>query len=160
MADNPFELDKKKSGPARANMAREWTPEEQAEKLKNYRELDADFWPMIKQNCHVRYYDKTVGFKPGAFIARNPVDIVPTGETAVRRSFEFQSCFNPKQPGYMRWTVAYENVERLFVKPEPQVLQLEKDQQKIVTALNNNIMKLAAHAKKLEQRIAELERKQ
>jgi hypothetical protein len=154
---NPFELEGRDGGPDAKKPARVWTAAEQAEKLHGYIEVDPAYWDMIRYGTHVRYYTKAGEFRTGGFVAKNPYDVKPRGEPAEKRFMRLQNNFNDKARGYASWLLAYEDAGRIFMKPDAGVLMMMKNLESAVKGLNENIRKLAEHAKKLDGRIAALE---
>jgi hypothetical protein len=68
-----------------------------------------------------------------------------------------QSGFNERAPGYFSWVVAYEDISRLFIKPDAAALTVMASLEDAVRGLNENIRKIADYAKGLSVRIAALE---
>ncbi len=158
MADkNPFDLDGRDEGPDRPHQARVWTAEEQAEKLSGYLEVDPEFWDQIRYGTHVRYVTKADGFRPGGFVLKNPFDTKPRGAAAEKRFIKLQNGFNDKARGYQQWVAAYEDIVKMYIKPDAGVLMMMKSLEIAVRGLNDNIRKLAEHQKKLGERVAALE---
>ena len=160
MADkNPFELDGRDGGPDKPHAARVWTAEEQAEKLSGYLEVAPEYWDQIRYGTHVRYITKAGEFRPGGFVLKNPFDTKPRGAAEEKRFIKLQNGFNDKARGYSQWIAAYEDIAKIYMKPDAGVLMMMQSLETAVRGLNENIRKLAEHSKKLEQRIAALERK-
>ena len=154
---NPFNLEGR-AGPARAHVARVWTEEEKAEKLSGYLDVPAEFWDQIRYGSHVRYETRADGFRPGGFVMKNPMDTKPKGGAVEKRFMKLQNGFNDKARGYQQWVVAYEDVVKFYIKPDAAVLVMMQSLESAVKGLNDNIRKLAEHAKKLEARLSALER--
>jgi hypothetical protein len=158
MADkNPFELEGRDGGPDQKKPAHVWTPAEQAEKLHGYLEVDPPYWDLIRYGTHVRYYTKAGEFRVGGFVSKNPYDVKPRGEAVEKRFMRLQNGFNDKARGYASWLMAYEDTARVFIKPDAGVLMMIKNLEAAVKGLNENIRKLAEHAKRLDARVAALE---
>ena len=155
---NPFDLEGRDEGPERASRARTWTPEEQAEKLSGYLEVPPEYWDQIRYGTHIRYFTKAEGFRPGGFVMRNPFDMKPKGGHADKRFMKLQNGFNDKARGYQQWIVAYEDVAKFYIKPDAAVLVMLQNLETVVRALNENNGKLVEHVKKVEARVAALER--
>lgn len=166
MAANPFDLERRQGGgKARATPpamvpavpAREWTAEEQAEKLSGYLEVPREHWEGIRYGTHVRYYTEADGFRAGGFVMKNPFEYRPKGATEDARGMRLQNGFDPKGRGYASWFVNYQTVTHLYIKPDASVLVLISSLEIAVKGLNDNIRKLAEHLKKMEARLAALE---
>jgi len=164
MAANPFELgrrggDKARAAPAMTTVvpAREWTAEEQAEKLSGYLEVPREHWEGIRYGTHVRYFTEADGFRIGGFVLKNPFEYRPKGAAEDARGMRLQNGFDPKGKGYASWFVNYQNVTHLYLKPDASVLVLISSLEIAVKGLNDNIRKLAEHLKKTEARLAALE---
>lgn len=160
MAANPFDLGPRTGGAVRAAPVRTWTEPEIVEKLRGYIEVPFENWDLIRPGAHVRYYTRADGFRPGGFVAKNPTDSTPQGAAAEKRFIRFQSGFNERAPGYFSWLVAYEDMTRLFLKPDAASLTVMASLETAVRGLNENIRKLADYAKQLAARVAALEEKQ
>lgn len=152
---NPFELGThagaKRTGEAK-RAPRTWTAEEQAEKLQGYLEIPRDHWAQIRYGTHVRYITEADGFRTGGFVLRNPFG------TGGKQYIRLQNGFNQKANGYAQWVVDYEKAVKIFVKPDAAVMVMMKSLEASVLGLNRNIRKIAEHARKLEARLAALER--
>jgi len=160
MADkNPFDLEGREGGPDRPHAAKVWTVEEQAEKLTGYLEISPEFWDQIRYGTHVRYITKDGQFRPGGFVLKNPYDTKARGAAEEKRFIKLQNGFNDKARGYQQWVLAYEDAGKIYMKPDAAVLMMMQNLETAVRGLNENIRKLAEHSKKLEARIAALERK-
>lgn len=157
-AKNPFDLAARAAAdaPNRHQPARVWTPEEQAEKLDGYIEIDPEFWDTIRYGTHMRYYLKTGEYRSGGFVLKNPFDTTPANENREVRYIKLQNNFDAKAPGYMQWTVAYDKIGRIFIKPDAGVLMVMRSLERAVEKINKNTQKLAEVAKQHETKIAQL----
>ena len=154
---NPFDL-AGRGGPGRAQVARVWTAEEQAEKLKGYLEIPPEHWDQIRYGTHVRYYTKADGFRSGGFVLRNPFDVAAGDGGPVKRSIKLQTGFVAAAPGYVQWQAAYEDITKIFVKPDAATLVMMDGLEASVRGLNANIRKLLSYSEGLERRLAQLEK--
>ena len=160
MADkNPFELEGREGGPDRPYPTKAWTEAEQAEKLNGYLEVSPEFWDQIRYGTHLRYITKEGQFRPGGFVLKNPFDTKSKGSTEEKRFIKLQNGFNDKARGYQQWVAAYEDLAKVFIKPDAGVLMMMQNLEVAVRGLNENIRKLAIHSKKLEERLSILEKK-
>jgi hypothetical protein len=159
MADNPFDLEKRKAPDSGATRAppRVWTAEEAAEKLVGYLEVPPDIWTHIRAGTHIRYYLKGGNFRAGGFVKSNPFDNAPKGAQEKKRYISMHSSMVIRSPGYMNWLVPYEDLERVFIKPDANVLMTHLTIKNAVTSLNENIRKVADFARQLEGRFAALD---
>lgn len=158
-AKNPFDLAGRDGGPAKPAAARVYTAEEQAEKLHGYLEIAPEHWELIRYGTHLRYYLKTGEFRTGGFVLKNPFDTKPHGAPAEKRFIRLQNGFDPKARGYAAWLAAYEDLGRVFIKPDAGVHTVQASLEAAVRGLNENIRKLAEHARRLELRLAQLEQR-
>jgi hypothetical protein len=158
-AENPFDLEDREGGPERPRIARDWTVEEQAEKLTGYLEVPPEYWDQIRYGTHMRYVTKDGKFRTGGFVLKNPFDTKPNGQTVVKRFLKLQNGFNSKARGYAQWVAAYEDLAKVYMKPDAGVMVMVSTLEMAVKGLNENIRKLAEHARKLEQKILVLEGK-
>ena len=155
---NPFDLEGRDGGPDRTRGVRIWTAEEQAEKLSGYLEVPPEYWDQIRYGTHVRYFSKVEGFRPGGFVMKNPFDTKPKGAAVEKRFMKLQNGFSDKARGYQQWLVSYADTAKFYIKPDAAVLVMMQSLEIAVKGLNDNIRKLAEHSKKLEARIASLEK--
>jgi len=156
-ATGPFDLARRTGGAPRAPAARTWTAAEVAEKLDGYLEVVPAHWHLVRAGAHVRDYTHAEGVRPGGLVAKNPTDAAPQGANAEKRFMRLQSGFNERAPGYFSWVVAYEDISRLFIKPDAAALTVMASLEEAVRGLNENIRKIADYAKGLSARIAALE---
>jgi hypothetical protein len=156
---NPFDLEGRDGGPEKPHATRVWTAEEQAEKLTGYLEVTPEYWEQIRYGTHVRYITKDGQFRSGGFVLKNPFDTKPKGAAEEKRFIKLQNSFSDKGRGYASWIAAYEDLSKIYMKPDAAVLMMMQNLEIAVKGLNNNIRKLAEHSKKLEERLAALERK-
>ena len=146
---NPFELKPRNEGPATAALAKVWTPAERAEKLHGYMEIAPEFWEHIRYGTHMRYITKNGEFRTGGFVLKNP--FVSDGE-ARARSMRLQNGFSDKARGYAQWSVAYDDTEHIYIKPDASVLMTMQSLEIAVTGLNENIRKTLEYVKKIDAR--------
>lgn len=155
---NIFNLaDKAPAGQLRAQPVRTWTEEEIAEKLSGYIEVPPAHYDMVRAGSHIRYYTRADGFRPGGFVAKNPTDAAPQGANSEKRYIRLQSGYNERAPGYFSWVVAYEDLTKLFIKPDAASLTVMASLESAVGQLNKNIRKIADFAKSLDARLTALE---
>ena len=163
-APNPYALDDKScpGGPDRPHQKKPpLTEAEKHEKVAGYVSVPKDLWPFVTYGTHVRYTEsaeKGGEFRPGGFILKNPFDTKVRGGSAEKRFFKLQSSKFKTDRSRQEWITAYEDVEFLYAKGSAVELTLQRDVQSVVTGLNTQISRLAEYVKKLERRVAELER--
>jgi hypothetical protein len=92
-------------------------------------------------------------------VSKNPFDTKPRGLTVEKRFMRLQNGFSDKVKGYASWLVAYEDLEKVYIKPDAATLVMLQILELATKGLNENIRKLAVHSRELEQRLAVLERK-
>jgi hypothetical protein len=146
-----------KGGPFDVPPRRVWTPTEQLERLSGYLSVEPAHWPLIRYGTHMRYYLKTGEYRSGGFVLKNPSILTPRGAGGPKRYFRLRNGFDAKAPGYAQWVAAYEDVARVYIKPDVGVLIALGSLEAAVEGLNKNIRKLATHAKELEARLTRLE---
>lgn len=141
---------------------REWTEAEIAEKLEGYLEVPRECLDGVKYGAHVRYFVRGEGgprdFRPGGFVRSNPFDTKPRGEAEEKRFIRLQNGFSDKAAGYASWLVAYEDIDRLYLKSDAQTAIVIKMLERAVDGLNVNINKIADFARPLAERLDALER--
>jgi hypothetical protein len=146
--------------------SRTFTQREQADKLTGYLEVGSNVWPQIRYGTHIRYYLKTGEFRTGGFVAKNPVEVVISEDNDIEDKFpngkkmyiKIQNGFNDKLKGFYQWVVAYDDIDKIYIKPDAGVLTMVHTLESIVGNLNENIQKLALTARVLEKRISQLEK--
>lgn len=154
---NPFNL-AGRDGPAAAPKARDWSDEEIAEKLVGYMEVPPQFWEHIRVGTHLRYFTKEGLFRAGGFVKNNPYDYRPRGATKDVRAIRLQNGFYDKAPGYVVWSADYENLAKVYIKPGAEAFVLLENLESVTRKFNENINKIVEHSRKLNQRIAALEK--
>jgi len=161
-----------KPGPAKASVvnnevikypSRTFSQREQEEKLTGYLDVNRDVWPQIRYGTHIRYYLKTGEFRTGGFVCKNPFEVTvspdnqPNGE-GKKIYIKIQNGFNDKLKGFYQWIVAYDDIDKIYIKPDAGVLTIVHTLESIVNGLNDNIQKLAVTARVMEKRISQLEK--
>lgn len=182
MANNPFDLGARSAKPAgrggaapaawrggaphlpgappakAARPPREISEPKQAELLKNYVRVPEKHWPSVRYGSHVRYIGTDGAFRSGGFVTKNPLDVKPKDGPREKRYLKIQNSFNAKSESYRSWLVAYDDLQYLYVRPDAVELTTRDDVRSAIVTLNKNNRALAEHAKKLEARVARLER--
>jgi len=149
---------------------RVFSQREQEEKLTGYLEVSNEVWPQIRYGTHIRYYLKTGEFRTGGFVSKNPFDVAinndrtqnpnqPERLNKEKKTYiKIQNGFNEKLKGYYQWIVSYDDIEKIYIKPDAGVLTMIKTLESVVSGLNDNIQKLALTSRLLEKRIIQLEK--
>lgn len=144
--------------PEAKHEAKDWSPEDQAEKLLHYVEVkDPALWPLIRAGTHVRYYTQEGKFRPGGFIQYSSMNLMDDTDGKERQAFRMRNGFNERAPGYVAWTVMYDNVSRLYAKPDISTIVIYESVKIAMQGVNTNIGKLASALKQLEGRVIALE---
>ena len=150
--------------------SRIYSQREQDEKLTGYLEVSPEIWPQIRYGTHIRYYLKTGEFRSGGFVSKNPFDVFISNDSIQHPNqpeklnkekktyIKIQNGFNDKLKGYYQWIVSYDDIEKIYIKPDAGVLTMVKTLELVVNGLNENIHKLALSSRMLEKRIAQLEK--
>lgn len=174
-SDNPFSIDAKRGGnsPKRTRYSGVWTQSEQNDKLIGYLEIPPDLWPSIKCGSHIRYITKDNEFRPGGFVLKNPfsykgsVDILKpsveiTGinpEVGERVGFRLQNYFNKQSPDYTTWTVAYDDIMKLYLKVDASIRTVVQSLENTIESVNINMRKITEYVKRMDERLKKLEAK-
>jgi hypothetical protein len=143
--------------------SRTFSQREQEEKLTGYLEVNREVWSQIRYGTHIRYYLKTGEFRTGGFVSKNPFEVTvnsdnqPNGEEK-KIYIKIQNGFNAKLKGFYQWIVAYDDIDKIYIKPDAGVLTIVNTLESIVNGLNDNIQKLALTARVMEKRISQLEK--
>ena len=150
--------------------SRIYSQREQDEKLTGYLEVSPEIWPQIRYGTHIRYYLKTGEFRSGGFVSKNPFDVFISNDSIQHPNqpeklnkekktyIKIQNGFNDKLKGYYQWIVSYDDIEKIYIKPDAGVLTMVKTLELVVNGLNENIHKLALSSRMLEKRISQLEK--
>jgi hypothetical protein len=136
-----------------------WTPEEQAERLTNFIEIEPDNWEHIKYGTRIQYYGADGGFRAGGSILKNPYVYKPKNAEKHYTYMVLRNGFNSKAPDYVQWMVKYDDMKNVFIKPAADFMTILKMLHTAVRGLNKNIQTLAAQMRVLDARIAKLEHK-
>ena len=139
---------------------------EQDDKLTGYLEIDQDTWPQIRYATHIRYYLKTGEFRTGGFVLKNPFEVIISNDSLQnpktpperlnkdkKKYIKLQNGFNEKLKGYYQWIVSYDDIEKIYIKPDAGVLTVIKTLEAIVNGINQNIEQLAASVRHLEKKV-------
>ena len=145
---------------------RVFSQREQEDKLTGYLEIDQETWPQIRYATHIRYYLKTGEFRTGGFVLKNPFEVIISNDSLQnpktppeklnkdkKKYIKLQNGFNEKLKGYYQWVVSYDDIEKIYIKPDAGVLTVIKTLETIVNGLNTNIEQLAASVRHLEKKI-------
>lgn len=157
---NVFALKKGgRGGPSRAYKAKIVTEDEQVKLLEGFVELPRELWPNLRHGTPVRYVTSEGEFRTGGFVSDGLVQNKNHGDAQHVNRIAIQSGFDSKGFVPIRWTVAYDNISRLYYKPDASALALQKSIEDVVKAFNAQLRKIADYTKKLEARVAELEKR-
>ena len=134
---------------------REWTEEEQAERLAGYLEIPREYWPLIRVNTHIRHYSMEGVYNNGAFVAENPVDLTKDGEP--RRYFRLKNGFAPTAPTHRVWLLDYDAAARVFAKATAEVLTTLAAVGDVAARVNAKHKRIKEELEALRERCAALE---
>jgi hypothetical protein len=142
---------------------RTFSQREQEEKLTGYLEVNREVWSQIRYGTHIRYYLKTGEFRTGGFVFKNPFEVTVNSDNQPNNEgkkiyIKIQNGFNDKLKGFYQWIVAYDDIDKIYIKPDAGVLTIIHTLESIVGGLNENIQKLALTARVMEKRITQLEK--
>jgi len=129
---------------------------EENQKLVGYLEVPQIYWSNIRYGTHIRYYTKKDGFRPGGFVLKNPFD-VQTEETK-KRCIKLQNGFNTTIKTYQQWFIAYDDLSKIYMKPDASSLVIINSLEDAIEGLNGNIKKITSYVKSLEKRLSTLEK--
>lgn len=146
---NPFDI-VAKAGASSANVhvKKDWDDEEQSERLTSYYEIPKKFWPNIRHGDHVRFYWKNNEYNNGGFVEKNPEDRIPNGGDSVKRFMILKSGFGKDA---VRWSVAYEDFIRIFVKIDAVTLTQNETISDSIQRINDNLIILSERIEKLKR---------
>ena len=148
---------KESGGAAQIPLSRAWTQEEQAAKLEGYIEVPKEAWSLLAHGTHIRYYakkigDKPAGYRPGGFIAQNPVIITENG-----REKQIMRLTNGFDKNPFTWTVAYEgHIDRLYMKSTVDMYFARRDAEIIINDLTQRDEVATASLRRLNDKVKEL----
>ena len=114
--NNPFALgNAPPAGPRAPVVAREYTPDQQLEKLRGYVKVKPELYRFIDVGKHVRYYTKdkrrSNGFKIGGYVS----NVIPGPPDAPPIGLYLTSSPHGGQ-GATGWPVKFANVDKVYVK--------------------------------------------
>ena len=171
MSDNPFDLSIKKikKAPKRLYLSTLWSENEKNEKLKNYIEVQSEFWMTIKYGSHIRYITKNEEFKCG-FVVKNPFnlkknELIKDFKPSIIKSddeklgIKLQSLFYAKSDKKIIWTVEYVDIKKIYIKVNAETKVVLKSMEDIVQDINRNTKKIMDRIEKLDNRLLVLENK-
>jgi hypothetical protein len=144
------------AGPDAAVAAVTLSAEEQREKLTGYIEIQPDAWPYIKSETHMRYYTKKDGYRSGGFVTSNSLKKMGDGPDNTPQFFKIRSSYN-KTDASPVWTVKYENIDKIFIKPDAGTLFVQDNLVFAAAGFNEINKKLTLKIKDLESRLRALE---
>ncbi len=155
MTDNPFDLSRRdKAGPARKHDATTYTPEEQAQKLAQYIEVERGLWDTLRHGAHVRYYTDKKEFRVGGFVMQNPTVCSVDGKSLP--GMRLMSGLG-RDPHITRWFVGYDATSRVYVKLDTGPYVVLRSMQTLVATVNAHNKSLLAALKATTNRVAALE---
>jgi hypothetical protein len=160
MDKNPFELTRKSGGtesPKRPRYGSVWTASEQNDKLYGYLEIKPENWSTIKCGSHIRYVTQDNVFRTGGFIMKNPYTFHI--ENVEKIGMRLQNFFNRNSPDYSTWTIAYEDVSKIYMKIEASSRTIVQSLEITIESINNNMKKITNYIKLLDERLKKLENK-
>ena len=143
---------------AEEKTARVYTADEQRALLVGYTDLARELWEAVSVGTEVRYVLKTGEFKRGGKIEINPWMLVPTGTTKPREPFfrvKFRDGDRKRGPGMV--TVAYADVERLYVRVSSEAQLLQKTIEDVTAQFNQRMRQLTIAHREQAIRLAQLE---
>lgn len=170
-SENPFVLTPRHGGnsPKRVRYGNVWSESEQNEKLHGYLEIASEFWPSLKAGSHIRYITTNNEFRTGGFIVKNAC-VFKSTDNLIKPSvkidlgtekigFRLQNFFNRKSTEYLTWTVAYEDIMKLYLKIDAGVRMVVQSLEVTIESININMKKMTEYIKRMDERIKKLESK-
>lgn len=173
--ENPFSINSKRAAnsPKRIRYSGVWTQSEQNDKLIGYLEISPELWTSIKCGSHVRYITKDNEFRPGGFVLKNPfsykgnIDLIKpsieitgiSNEEGERIGLRLQNYFNKQSPDYTTWTVAYDDIMKLYLKVDASIRTVVQSLENTIESININMKKITDYIKKMDERLKKLEAK-
>jgi hypothetical protein len=157
---NVFALKKGgRGGPSRVYKPKVVTEEDQAKLLERFVELPRELWPLLRHGTQVRYVTAEGEFRTGGYVADALVHTKPHDAAEVKDLLAIQTGFDSKGFAPQRWLVAYESIAKLYYKPDASAVALQASIEDVIRKFNAQMRKLAEYTKKLEARLAELEKR-
>lgn len=159
--------------PKRPRYTNTWSIEEQNEKLQGYLEIPYIYWPNIKNSTHIRYITLDNEYKPGGFVVKNPfyfnssdenTDLKPSIEmisdnTTKKIGFKLQNFFNRRSADYAIWIVAYEDIQKVYIKVDAGTHTIIQSLETTIESINLNMKKITDYIKYIDERLKKLEKK-
>jgi hypothetical protein len=144
-----------KAGGVDVRVRKEWSDDEQQARLADYSEIPSKYWKNIRGGSHIRFYKTDGSYNNGGFIDKNPEEKVPLGGKLPKLFMILKTGFGHADA---RWTVAYEDLERVFVKNEALLLTLNDEISSSIIKINENILTLSDRIDKLNAKIEKIKK--
>ena len=115
-------------------------PQTEEELLKGYIAIEKQFWPYILSGSHVRYRTKDKEFHRGGIVAKG-----------YPHCLTMRMGYNPKAPGYKRWSVVLEDVETIYQQIDASTIMVFSKMEVLwdnMIKMNKKIDQLAKISKK------------
>ena len=85
---------------------------------------------------------------------KNPLEIVNPETKKITTYLKLQNGFTDKASN---WIANYDDINKIYMKPDAGLLMMVSSLEAIVSGLNDNITKLVKHSQSLEDRIEKME---
>lgn len=153
-----FDLaNKEVSGPRAFGGRRVLSEAEQLESLKGYLEVPREYIEYIKYGTYVRYVTEGDGYHPGGLVQKNPFDATGASGSPVR--YMKLHAGKPGTKDYKTWSLRYDEIVRIYTKPNEHTKILIDNIQRIAAAQQKNFDTIMKSLEDLQDRVKRLERK-
>ncbi len=107
-------------------LSKNYTKEEIEDYLRNYIEIPKLFWNNLKYDTHVRYFKTTGEFVIGGFVYK----------VKKNKNLEIKNGIKTTYSNFVKWTVNFKEIEKLYAKPDAITLTLYYNLIKINQQIN------------------------
>ncbi len=135
---------------------RTYTDEQKRDMLKDYVEIPLDLIEYIRYGEYVRYEVVDGTFNPGGLVFKNPMPVVNGGEA--KKLLQLHAG-KPGAAGYKKWTVAYDQLAHVYIKPNAITRVMMRNIEKVAVLLDRNAATMREYMAELNARLEKIERK-
>lgn len=151
-----FNLEEKAVAGPLVRGGRTYTDEQKHDMLKDYVEIPLDLIEYIRYGEYVRYEVADGTFNPGGLVFKNPMPVVNGGEA--KKLLQLHAG-KPGAAGYKKWTVAYDQLAHVYIKPNAITRVMMRNIEKVAVLLDRNAATMREYMAELNARLEKIERK-
>jgi hypothetical protein len=161
---NPLDLSKKNvPGKKKYGLAKQYSEAEQKKLLEHFVEIPDSLLSELAVGTQIRYYKADGEFKYGGIVSANPVPSKNQITGEIRMCMKLRSMFSKDDIRHTTWTVYYDDIKKLYAKPDMANVVTNQMIKKSINTLEHNIITLRDNLvnlfKKMEKKIDSLEKR-